>query len=481
MKFDLEYVVSLFGDQRTYQRALLVALQQLQSIRHYFQSLRATILAGPRVPLSFLEYVQKRFAYANFLVVNEHLETFLGKVPALWRYTYAFDFPEPLNDRLVRVVCDVDSWPCNLVWNYVLSNSRKSHFWGTAPQVNRFTYVHIKEPVTFSVDCGVAVIKASIPGARAAVLEILRDEDEQKLDYSKPTCEYSRSGKDALQLSRCKVMFGRDEAVLHRVLWERFSRDAQLVYHNVESRVQAGRTMEIILAQPEDELPGLEKVLTRSGHNEIRYGYPVYHPRPLSELEWSLVKRLEGRVSQVSTRHSDTVQGCNILHFAVNGVALAPQLSPDELEHLRVGGSWFELARNSLMCCEPKLIGVELHYRTRRQSDGKWHTDHGGSLFNWLNVVVPLNSEYDESLGCTQVRAGSSTLTLGQCPPRHWYAFDAQLVHRASRNSSTFPKTTLFLTFSRPELAAADSPAYNKLLRQVEPFPTRSQRKRSLE
>lgn len=417
MKLDLEYVVSLFGTQRTYQRALLITLEKLQSMRQFFRTVQATVLVSPEIPLSFKEYVRDSYESVHFRVVDKHLELLLGSVPALWRYTYAFDFPVKLHTPLVRVICDVDSWPTNVVWVHALSRSKRSHFWGTKPQTNRFTYENSQGPLTFSVDCGVAVLKDDLPGARTATLDVISDEDAKGFDYSKPRQEYTHSGKTTAQLSRYNVMFGRDEAVLHQVLWSRFAQNRKLVYHDVESRGQGGRTLEIVLAQPDEELPTLDKVLTRSATNELRYSYPVYGPRPLSELEWDLVKRLEERVALVRSQHSDTVQGCKIRHFAVDGVALAPQLESEELAQLRVSASWWTLVQQSLLCNEPKLVGVEIHYRTKRRTDGKWHRDNQGSLFNWFNVVIPLNTDYSESLGCTQVRVGDATLLLGQCPP----------------------------------------------------------------
>jgi hypothetical protein len=451
----------------------------MKTVERFFSEIKIVVIASDEIPVSFERFVNSRYHGVTFLRVSpgSEAEELLGTVPALWRYTYALDFPEDSKPgSLVRVVCNVDSWPTNVVWAHAVSSSGKSHFWGTRkPEQDRFRHWGIPLGQLFSVDCGVAVLKAGIPGACSKILACIRDDDASGWDYSHPLDAYHHTGKDSLQLARVNVMFGRDEAVLHRVLWPilGLKSQKQVVYHCIDDIGQGGRTLEIVLAGEDTYLPPLQKVLTRTGIRDLRYSAAVCYPRIIPLTDWAMCRKLTQRVGSIRASHSETVQGCRVFYFSLNGLPLGSQLTDEEHMQLQ-NGPWLPWVQDSLMCPAPKLLAVELHHRTNRTTDGRWHRDHTGGLYRWINVVIPLDEDYDETMGPTQIRSESGEVVLlGLSPPQYYYGFDSNLLHRASRNCSTRRKTTAFLTYCTTEEDCSGSPFFNLILNQVQERPKR--------
>ena len=53
MKNFLEYVVSLFGQKRTYQKALLVTLGELREVKRFFEDVKISVLISEDIPPLF--------------------------------------------------------------------------------------------------------------------------------------------------------------------------------------------------------------------------------------------------------------------------------------------------------------------------------------------------------------------------------------------------------------------------------------------
>lgn len=198
---------------------------------------------------------------------------------------------------------------------------------------------------------------------------------------------------------------------------------------------------------------------------------------------WNLLKSVEARIEGAPKKFFDVVLGTRSFHMVLDDRVLQDGiLSQPEFDLIKAG-PWFELAQTYLKVDNPIIVAMEIHYRTVRQGNSKWHLDHPDKWKTglWLNVVVPLDEDFNSETGNTQIWTGDGDpLFLGGDAPRHYYAFDAQLKHRATRNHAQRPKTTLFITYAQPFLSSCHTFYFNLLKSQLEQRQTRSSQVKKL-